>query len=294
MQDDAVAGGGSGGSIGESSTMLNRRNVVNGLTAGVASLMLPLERPARAVQGYTAGRIPGLGPSEVEGFDRYTRPEGKQGGHGIGWSEIPPYTFLLPQDGGWEEVPVSIADLGGTEVDARWKSAKQGDIGVVLAPVLRFSDVGFGADVRIDELGTPEKLIKGFGPEIMQRNVDDLVESTNVRKTGGLTYYDYELSGHTLITMTAQGNRVFIIFIRAQNSQQWKRHQDEFRTIASSFKSTQSPVALSAVEPGSLPIQLFSPGLVASAAVMIVSIGLMKLLKIQTPVESSQEPLIQA
>ena len=44
----------------------------------------------------------------------YTRPEGKSGGHGVGWSEIPRYTFKVPQ--GWQESPVSIADLGGTEV----------------------------------------------------------------------------------------------------------------------------------------------------------------------------------
>ncbi len=44
----------------------------------------------------------------------YTRPEGKSGGHGVGWSEIPRYSFKVPQ--GWQESPVSIADLGGTEV----------------------------------------------------------------------------------------------------------------------------------------------------------------------------------
>ena len=32
----------------------------------------------------------------------------------MGWSEIPKYTFKVPQ--GWQETPVSIADLGGTEV----------------------------------------------------------------------------------------------------------------------------------------------------------------------------------
>merc|ERR1740138_1850308 len=165
-----------------------------GLTSVVGSLSLP-SQPAQAVQGYTAGRIPGMAPSDVDGFLRYTRPEGKQGGHGVGWSEIPPYTFLIPD--GFEEVPVSIADLGGTEVDARFRNEKVGDIAVILSPVMRFSDRGFNADVRLDELGTPQKMISGFGPEIMQQNVDDLVESTETRKdkTTGLTYYDYELSG---------------------------------------------------------------------------------------------------
>jgi hypothetical protein len=40
--------------------------------------------------------------------------QGKSGGHGVGWSEMPRYSFKVPP--GWEETPVSIADLGGTEV----------------------------------------------------------------------------------------------------------------------------------------------------------------------------------
>jgi hypothetical protein len=51
---------------------------------------------------------------DAEGYYTYTRPEGKSGGHGVGWSEIPRYSFRVPA--GWEETPVSIADLGGTEV----------------------------------------------------------------------------------------------------------------------------------------------------------------------------------
>ena len=37
---------------------------------------------------------------------------------------------------------------------------------MVVAPVLRFQDVGFNADIRIEELGPPEKLIGGFAPEL--------------------------------------------------------------------------------------------------------------------------------
>ena len=51
--------------------------------------------------------------ADADGFLQYQRPEGKSGGHGVGWSEIPRYSFRVPQ--GWEETPVSIADLGGTE-----------------------------------------------------------------------------------------------------------------------------------------------------------------------------------
>ena len=51
---------------------------------------------------------------DAEGFYTYTRPEGKQGGHGVGWSELPRYAFQVAP--GWSERAVSIADLGGTEV----------------------------------------------------------------------------------------------------------------------------------------------------------------------------------
>ena len=52
---------------------------------------------------------------------------------------------------------------------------------VVVAPILRFADVGFGADVRISQLGTPEKMISAFGPEIMGTNVDDMQCGLNNR-----------------------------------------------------------------------------------------------------------------
>ena len=38
------------------------------------------------------------------------RPQGKSGGHGVGWSEIPQYSFDVHET--FEEVAVSIADLG--------------------------------------------------------------------------------------------------------------------------------------------------------------------------------------
>lgn len=56
------------------------------------------------------------GPGE-DGLYTYTRPEGKSGGHGTGWTEIPRYSFKVPA--GWKENPVSIADLGGTEVSMK-------------------------------------------------------------------------------------------------------------------------------------------------------------------------------
>jgi hypothetical protein len=86
----------------------------------------------------TAGRIPGFSRLDDDGFRNYTRPEGKSGGHGVGWSEITPYTFKAR--GCWEETPVSIADPAGTEIDAKFFCSESGELKIILAPILRFSD----------------------------------------------------------------------------------------------------------------------------------------------------------
>jgi hypothetical protein len=45
--------------------------------------------------------------------------------------------------GCWEETPVSIADPAGTEIDAKFVCAESGDLKIILAPILRFSDKVF-------------------------------------------------------------------------------------------------------------------------------------------------------
>ncbi|KAJ6405435.1 hypothetical protein OIU84_013404 [Salix udensis] len=139
-------------------------------------------------QGLLAGRIPGLSEPDDQGWRTYRRPDEKSGGHGVGWSPIIPYLFSVPQ--GWEEVPVSIADLG--------------------APVLRFADY-LGENATIEQIGPPEKVINAFGPEVIGENVEGKVLSTNVEEHSGRRYYQYELEPpHALITATAAGNRLYL------------------------------------------------------------------------------------
>lgn len=201
---------------------------------GSLTLSLSSQRQANAIQGSTAGRIPGISPEPDEaGFYTYTRPEGKSGGHGVGWSEIPRYSFKVPE--GWQETPVSIADLGGTEIDLRFNSKEQGSLQVVVAPVLRFADVGFNADVRIEKLGPPDRIIAGFHPELFGRPMDDEdLVATAVKDKGGLKYYEWELKDHHLVSATAVGNRLFIIATTC-NSRQWKKFQSNVRAIQESF-----------------------------------------------------------
>lgn len=241
MQASSQDGGKDSGSITQSLT--NRRAAMAGLASVGGSVLLP-KQDAKAIQGETAGRLPGTSPSSVPGFLQYKRPAGKQGGHGVGWSEIPPYGFLVPET--WAEIPVSIADLGGTELDLRFKGDKgitgvKGDIAIVVAPVLRFASVGFNADVRIEDLFTPERAIVGFGTELTGRNVEDDIESMNTRKKDGLTYYDYELSGgkagHQLISMTALKNRMYIMVVQPKDSSYWERYRSDFEKVADSFRA---------------------------------------------------------
>ncbi|KAI9077568.1 hypothetical protein K1719_040500 [Acacia pycnantha] len=213
-----------------STLMLNRRTT---LASAVSVLGFPRDSLAAVKQGLLAGRIPGLSEPDEQGWRTYRRPDEKSGGHGVGWSPIIPYTFRVPQD--WEEVPVSIADLGGTEIDLRFASSKEGRLFVVVAPVLRFSD-DLGDDATIEKIGPPEKVINAFGPEVIGENVEGKVLSYNVAEHEGRTYYQFELEPpHVLITATAAGNRLYLFGVTGSGLQ-WKRHYDDLKRISSSFR----------------------------------------------------------
>ncbi len=80
------------------------------------------------------------------------------------------------------------------QIDLRFTSRDQGELAVVVAPVLRFADVGFNASVTIEELGTPEKIIRGFAPELFGNPLeeDDILETRVLNKPGSsITYYQW-------------------------------------------------------------------------------------------------------
>ena len=167
------------------------------------------------------------------GWRTYRRPDDKSGGHGVGWSPIIPYAFSVPQD--WDEVPVSIADLGGTEIDLRFASPKEGRLFVIVAPVRRFAD-NLGDDATIELIGPPEKVINAFGPEVIGDNVEGKVRSMSVAEHSGRKYYQFELEPpHCLITATAAGNRLYLFNVTG-NGLQWKRHYPDLKRIADSFR----------------------------------------------------------
>lgn len=221
----------SNGESEESSSLLvNRRTL---LVSGVSLLGFQGESLAVVKQGLLAGRVPGLSEPDEQGWRTYRRPDEKSGGHGVGWSPIIPYAFSVPQE--WEEVPVSIADLGGTEIDLRFASSKEGRLFVIVAPVLRFSD-NLGDDAKIEQIGPPDKVINAFGPEMIGENVEGKVLSSSVAEHEGRTYYQFELEPpHILITATAAGNRLYLFGVTGSGLQ-WKRHYNDLKKIADSFR----------------------------------------------------------
>uniref|UniRef100_A0A0F7GXJ4 Photosystem II reaction center PsbP family protein n=1 Tax=Pelargonium fulgidum TaxID=73198 RepID=A0A0F7GXJ4_9ROSI len=188
---------------------------------------------AAVKQGLLAGRVPGLSEPDEQGWRTYHRPDEKSGGHGVGWSPIIPYSFSVPPQ--WEEVPVSIADLGGTEIDLRFANSKQGRLFVIVAPVLRFAD-NLGDDAKLELIGPPDKVISAFGPEVIGENVEGKVLSMDVSQHSGRTYYQFELEPpHVIITATAAGNRLYLFSVTA-NGLQWKRNYKDLKKIADSFR----------------------------------------------------------
>lgn len=163
----------------------------------------------------------------------YLRPDGKSGGHGIGWSEITPYRFQTYE--GWEEIPVSIADPEGTEIDAKFASESDGELKIVLAPILRFANIPEESNPKIQDILSLRDFISGFGPELVGEPVQDediLRSFTDTRD--GLVYYNYELRSHRLISATIYQRRVYIMVIHG-TALQWRRSYDKLLQTALSF-----------------------------------------------------------
>lgn len=68
-----------------------------------------------------------------------------------------------------------------------------------------------GDDATIEKIGSPEKVINAFGPEMIGDNVEGKVLTSNVSEYDGRKYYQFELEPpHIFITATAAGNRLYL------------------------------------------------------------------------------------
>lgn len=143
------------------------------------------------------------------------------------------YSFRVPNS--WKETPVSIADAGGTEIDVRMSSRDEGELSMVVAPVLRFRDVGYNANVDMAFLGDPDKIIAGFTPELYGAPlVDGDVQDTKVYRKDGELYYQWRMKPHRYVVATATGNRVFLLAASA-NSRQFRKSSESLQTIVDSL-----------------------------------------------------------
>ena len=106
---------------------------------------------------------------------------------------------------------------------------------MVVAPVLRFRDVGYNANVDMEFLGTPDKIIAGFTPELYGAPLTEGdVLDTKVYKKGDSIYYQWYMKPHRFVTATATGNRVFLLAASA-NSRQYRKGAEHLQMIADSF-----------------------------------------------------------
>ena len=79
-----------------------------------------------------------------------------------------------------------------SQIDLRFGNDSEGKCAIVVAPVMRFADVGFNSDVRIDKLGNPDKMISGFGPELFGSPLQDGdVVDTQIIEKDGVKFYNW-------------------------------------------------------------------------------------------------------
>lgn len=86
--------------------------------------------------------------------------------------------------------------------------------------------VDLGDDATIERIGTPEKVISAFGPEVIGENVEGKVLSMEVSEHNGRKYYQFELEPpHALITATAAGNRLYLFNVIGNGMKLFCSHQ---------------------------------------------------------------------
>ena len=87
----------------------------------------------------------------------------------------------------------------------------------------------------IQDFLTLSSFIKGFGPELVGAPVqeEDVVNSYEDEREG-LTFYNYELKNHWLISATVYQRRVYIMVLHS-SSLQWRRSYAKLLKTAASF-----------------------------------------------------------
>ncbi|KAL3133957.1 hypothetical protein ABBQ32_008404 [Trebouxia sp. C0010 RCD-2024] len=127
--------------------------------------------------------------------------------------------------------------LADYQIDLRYVNPDEGGLEVVVAPVMRFKDIDFNANVRIEDIAPPDRIISGFALEIFGAPLaeGDVLQEEVEKRDDGLTYYNWELKPHKLVTATAVKNRLILMSITA-NPRQYRKSQDKLRHMWKSLE----------------------------------------------------------
>ncbi|EFJ20658.1 hypothetical protein SELMODRAFT_176658 [Selaginella moellendorffii] len=160
---------------------------------------------------------------------------------------VQPYEFILPST--WKQQRIANILSGNycqpkcaePWVEVKFEDDKEGSLQVVAAPMVRLTNK---PNARIDEIGSPEKLIAALGPFVTGNSYDpDEVIETSVKDRDGEKFYCYTLETpyaktgtHNLAAATSKGN-VVLLFVVSASESQWSKSESVLRTILDSFKA---------------------------------------------------------
>ncbi|EYU20820.1 hypothetical protein ABFS82_11G015500 [Erythranthe guttata] len=159
---------------------------------------------------------------------------------------VQPYKFMLPPT--WKQMRIANILSGNycqpkcaePWIEVKFEDEKQGKIQVVAAPLIRLTNK---PNARIEDIGSPEKLIASLGPFVTGNTLDpDELLETSIEKLGDQTYYKYVLETpfaltgtHNIAKATAKGSTV-ILFVASANDKQWQSSQKTLQAILDSFQ----------------------------------------------------------
>lgn len=159
---------------------------------------------------------------------------------------VQPYKFIIPPT--WKQMRVANILSGNycqpkcaePWVEVKFEDEKQGKIQVVASPLIRLTNK---PNARIEEIGSPEKVIASLGPFVTGSTFDpDEILETSTEMRGDQTYYKYVLETpyaltgtHNLAKATAKGSTV-VLFVASANDKQWQTSQETLQTILDSFE----------------------------------------------------------
>lgn len=225
-----------------SATSCSRRRAALSLPA--VPWVLGLPRKARARMLSDGAAVESFLPTATEdGFYVFTAKEGATPALRAG--TLDPYELWLPS--GWKQMPVPNAISGNycqPRCDEPWTEVRfegpAGKMQVIVSPLVKLTNK---PNARIDEVGTPEKLITAFGPYATGDTIDpdEEVVSAVKEEKNGRTYYNYELftpyalsGAHNLLSVTTSGS-VAVLCAASATEKQWSSQQETLKKAIASF-----------------------------------------------------------